>query len=151
MDGFHFRNSYLHANGLYGVKGAIHTYDVGALLQKITEIKQTKGKLVRAPDYVRAIHDVVEEAVVIKAEADLVIVEGIYIGVPLGLWENVAKEMKTIMFLDETPKTCVERIIKRNLDVGRSRAEIIDKLINDLDIMKITLQAIESATALVRL
>jgi len=77
-DGFLLPNAVLENEGLMNRKGFPESYDVGALLQFLTEIKAGKGK-VHAPVYSHLSYDVLPGQTVTIDQPDILILEGLNI------------------------------------------------------------------------
>ncbi len=136
MDGFHFTNQELRGRGIEWKKGDVETYDVSGLEAKLTQYLQRPYEKVLAPDYVRIEHEVVPDRVAIEAEVRLLVVEGIYIGYSEQGWAGVNKLVDLLIYLDVDAETCADRIVARNLAVGRKEQLIRTKLLNDFGFME---------------
>jgi type I pantothenate kinase len=75
-DGFLFPNAVLQREGLMRRKGFPESYDIGALLHFLSEIKAGKGK-VTAPVYSHLVYDVVPGQIVTIDQPDILILEGL--------------------------------------------------------------------------
>jgi pantothenate kinase len=147
MDGYHFSNARLKQLDLEGIKGDLRTFDVAAYRDKLAEFKGRPDAPLTAPDYVRAIHDVVPDAVAIPAETAVLVTEGIYVGYPHGLWADVRACLDLLLYLDTPPEDCVARVTRRNAEAGRDAAMIRHKVGNDLGFMTASLQILPQADA----
>jgi pantothenate kinase len=78
LDGFHLYRKDLNEEGLF-FRGAPHTFDFIRLREKVRELRARKGFPVLFPSFDHAAKDPVEEAIVVGAEVEHVIVEGIYL------------------------------------------------------------------------
>ena len=132
MDGFHFRNSELEALKLFDKKGAPNTFHAGQYADFLKTAKRSYGEFLAAPEYDRPSHEVVEDAIPIEPCAKILVSEGIYVGLDLGQWRRSRDEMDKVYFLDRPIELCLQRIIDRNLAVGRGEKIIVGKLKNDL-------------------
>ncbi len=113
MDGFHLTAAALVACGLADRKGAPETFDVEAFVSLLTRV--AAGEAVLAPDYDRALHDVVPDRLAIPSEARVVVTEGNY----LGLWPTVRPILTELWFLDVPWEVARERLIARRIATGR--------------------------------
>lgn len=136
MDGFHFPNAILEARKLDHIKGGLATYDVSQLTQKLLEFRREPYSAHRAPDYIRELHEVQEDRIELEEEVRILVVEGIYVGYGEGNWRNVRALIDVLFFLDASPASCADRIVARNLAVGRGSELIKRKLINDFGFME---------------
>ncbi len=132
MDGFHFRNAELYALNRFDRKGAIDTFHADRYADFLIEAKAALGTPMRAPEYDRPSHEVVEASLPIDPGVRMLISEGIYAGLDCGAWHRSKQAMDQIFFLDRDIEVCLQRIIDRNLAVGRDERIIIGKLENDL-------------------
>jgi pantothenate kinase len=148
MDGYHFSNARLKQLALEGIKGDLRTFDVTAYRDKLAELKSRPDARVTAPDYVRAIHDVVPNAITIPADTAVLVTEGIYVGYPQGAWARVRACLDLLLYLDTPPADCVARVTRRNAEAGRDAAMIRHKLGNDLGFMRASLQILPEADAI---
>ncbi|SEJ00354.1 nucleoside/nucleotide kinase family protein [Demequina mangrovi] len=120
MDGFHLPAAMLEARGLAGRKGAPETFDVDAYVALLREVRDARDD-VRAPDYDRALHDVVPDALVIGASARVVVTEGNYLGLAAGGWERVRPELDELWLIDVPWEVARERLGARRVATGRAR------------------------------
>ena len=132
MDGFHFRNSELEELKLFEKKGAINTFHAGQYADFLHRAKRSYGSPLAAPEYDRPIHEVVENAIPIEPCAKILVSEGIYVGLDFGEWMRSRREIDKVYYLDRPIELCLQRIIDRNLAVGRGEEIIVGKLKNDL-------------------
>lgn len=151
MDGFHYANSVLEAKKLANVKGDVTTYDVERYLAKLTEFKGSSGRTIVAPDYIREKHDVFENMIEIDAGVRILVTEGIYLGYVQGNWRNVSEMLDIVFYLDTSPEQCADRIVARNLQVGRSAEVIEAKLANDFRFMEKSIQGFENSDYILEL
>lgn len=145
MDGFHLPDVQLIGGGLDAVKGDIRTYALPAYRMKLMEFTQRLDSTIYAPDYDREKHDIVEDAIEIAKEVRILVTEGIYVGYPEGDWAQISNMLEILYFLDTSPEECADRIVTRNLAVGRSESLIERKLTNDFGFMQRSLQILQNA------
>jgi pantothenate kinase len=148
MDGYHFSNARLKEFDLEAIKGDLRTFDATAFRDKLAEFKCRPGEPITAPDYVRAIHDVVPDAIAIPSETAILVTEGIYVGYPHGAWAQVRACLDLLLYLDTPPTDCVARVTRRNAEAGRDAAMIRHKVGNDLGFMAASLQILPQADAI---
>lgn len=94
-DGFLYPNYFLEQNGLMARKGFPESYDLGAFLQFLIDIKSGKS-LVRAPVYSHQSYDIVPKTFVDVAKPDILIVEGLNI-----FQTGIAKPMQSPVFISD--------------------------------------------------
>jgi pantothenate kinase len=150
MDGFHLRNADLQARGLDDIKGDVITYDVDGLIRMLQELRSDSAGTVYAPDYVREQHEVSEGTIEIGPDVQIVCVEGIYVGYMEGRWGEVRGLIDLLLYLDADPDLCADRIISRNIAVGRDDLVIRRKLVNDFGFMERTITIARHADYIVR-
>jgi len=114
MDGFHLRNSVLDEHGWRSVKGAPKTFDVGAYVQLLRNIKLQPEREWRAPGFSRVIDEPVDDEFRIGPEVQLVITEGNYLLLP-GPWSAVREQCDEVWFLDVDPAVERERLVARQV------------------------------------
>ncbi|MHB8637087.1 MAG: nucleoside/nucleotide kinase family protein [Fimbriimonadaceae bacterium] len=131
MDGFHFSNAYLDAQGSRARKGAPDTYDVAAF-KRVLKMLRT-GAVVSCPAYSRVTHEPQADAISIKPAHRFVIVEGNYLLVDTPPWNEVRHELDEIWYLDVTPELAAERLRRRHRSVGRTAAQAEIK-VNSVDL-----------------
>jgi pantothenate kinase len=151
MDGFHFPNSRLIAEGREVIKGDIATYDVVAYVAKLLAYKQSFGISLFAPDYIREKHDVFENMIEISPESRVLVTEGIYVGhITGGGWGEVRSLLDILFYLDTDPEQCADRIVSRNLELERDDSMIEGKLTNDLRFMAGSVHILQAADYIIR-
>lgn len=117
MDGFHLTNAELNQRGLMDRKGSPDTYRTQSLYVKLLEIKRG-SRPVLMPIYSREIHEPVPDAVEVKAETPLVIVEGNYLFCDFGMWRPISTVFDLKIFVETTPDKAKERVIARHIQGG---------------------------------
>lgn len=150
MDGFHLRNEVLASRKLDHVKGDVSTYDVDSYLNLLQRFLKQPADALFAPEYDRSRHEVIEHSILITAKARLLITEGIYVGLDRHKWDVPSSLLSLSMFLDTEPMICLERIVARNIQAGRTESVICTKLHNDLRFMEQSLRILENARIVVR-
>ena len=150
MDGFHFRNSVLNAEGNQDIKGDLVTYDLRRFVEKLAEFQGEPFASMTAPDYIRLEHEVCDDVIAIGEEVRILIVEGIYVGYSEGVWDQARMLFDPLIYLDVVPAVCAKRIVSRNLEAGRDRQLIRRKLGNDFGFMERGLTILPNADYVVR-
>lgn len=150
MDGFHYTNSRLRSLGLENVKGSVATYDVAAFTETLRTFKAVPSRALLAPDYIRELHEVREDAVKIGTDTRVLVTEGIYVGCMEGTWTEARAAVDVLLFLDVAPAVCARRIIARNRAVGRDHEQIREKLKNDFGFMEKSIGILQTADYVVR-
>ncbi|MDP1574700.1 MAG: type I pantothenate kinase [Coxiellaceae bacterium] len=94
-DGFLYPNYYLEQNGLMERKGFPESYDLGAFLQFLIDIKSGKP-LVKAPVYSHQSYDILPNTFIDVKKPDILIVEGLNI-----LQTGVARPKQSPVFISD--------------------------------------------------
>ncbi|WP_422748693.1 nucleoside/nucleotide kinase family protein [Mycobacterium sp. WMMD1722] len=116
MDGFHLATAQLERLGRRGRKGAPDTFDVGGYVAALTRIAAGfRTHDVYVPGFDRAIEEPVAAALVVPADAPVVVTEGNY----LALWEEVRLRLDRIYYLDVDPQVRQTRLVARHRQGGR--------------------------------
>ncbi len=150
MDGYHFTNAKLERLGLDHIKGDRQTYEVAAFRDKLAAFKRNPGVHLTAPDYVRHIHEVVEDAIAIEADTQILVTEGIYVGLARDAWAAVRGALDLLFYVDTPPEECLARIAARNRAAGRDEGTIRHKMHNDLGFMAASLEILGEADYVIR-
>ena len=150
MDGSPFTNAKLDRLGLDRIKGDRRTYEVAAFRDKLLEFKRHSGERLTAPDYVRRIHEVVEDAIAIEADTQVLVTEGIYVGFPHDDWAEIRAALDLLLYVDTPPGECLARVAARNRAAGRDEATIRHKMYNDLGFMTASLEILGEADYVIR-
>jgi type I pantothenate kinase len=94
-DGFLYPNYYLEQNGLMERKGFPESYDLGAFLQFLIDVKSGKP-LVKAPVYSHQAYDIMPNTFIDINKPDILIVEGLNI-----LQTGLAKPKQSPLFISD--------------------------------------------------
>ena len=94
-DGFLYPNYYLEQNGLMERKGFPESYDLGAFLQFLIDVKSGKP-LVKAPVYSHQSYDILPNTFIDVKKPDILIVEGLNI-----LQAGVARSKQSPVFISD--------------------------------------------------
>ncbi len=128
MDGFHLPNNALKERGLTNVKGAPETFDAGSFVELINRLYEFQNQSIMCPAYDRKIHDPVENAITIKPNNRLIIVEGNYLLLNVSPWNIIRTKMNAIWYIDTPLKTVKERLLHRHIAGGASKSEAERKI-----------------------
>lgn len=122
MDGFHRSNAELESLGLRSVKGAPSTFDVSGFVNCLRSCTTTQIDL-SVPDYDRTIEEPIPDAIRVPASTSLVIVEGNYLLLAVDGWQEVARLLDEVWYLDLDPCLRRDRLIERHVAFGKDRHE----------------------------
>lgn len=124
MDGFHLANAELHRLGRSERKGAPDTFDVDGFVAVLSRLRAGTGRTVYAPRFHREIEESIAADVAIAATTRIVIVEGNYLLLDSGGWEQVRPLLDTCWYLGATSDVDrVARLTARHVAHGRSPQE----------------------------
>ena len=124
MDGFHLSNSELEQAGLLHRKGALETFDGHGFVDLLRRIRnQQEGEDVTAPRFDRSREECVPDAIRIRPSDRIVIVEGNYLLSDDPPWASVRPNLDLCAFVDVDAATRMQRLVRRHMSYGRTRAE----------------------------
>jgi pantothenate kinase len=129
MDGFHYSNAFLKAQGLATRKGSPSTFDVAAFVERLRQLRQVPPAAICAPLYSRVAHEPVADAVAIGPEIKLIVVEGNYLLLQLPPWDEVQPLLDAVWFIDIPIDLAMARTYRRHLTGGRSEKEAGEKIV----------------------
>ncbi len=129
MDGFHRSNDELDRLGLRERKGAPETFDASGFAELLRRIRS--GESVLAPEFDRTLDASIPDAIAVDARAGVVIVEGNYLLLD-GAWDDVRAQLDEGWFVDLDDELRRERLVRRHMQFGRSRAEA-EAWVRDVD------------------
>jgi len=130
MDGFHLDNRLLDRDGLRARKGAPETFDAEGFVALIRRLKQ--GGAVVYPVFDRDRDLAVAGAGRVEDQARLVVVEGNYLLLDRAPWRELAGLWDLSVMLDVPAEELRRRLTARWQGLGRSPAEVLAHLENDL-------------------
>ncbi|MEF9600779.1 AAA family ATPase [Paracoccus sp. PXZ] len=130
MDGFHLDNRLLEADGLRGCKGAPQTFDAAGFVALVQRLKA--GGEVIHPVFDRARDLAIAGAGRVAADTRLVVVEGNYLLLDRAPWRKLAGLWDLSVMLDVPMAELRRRLTARWQGLGRSPAEVMAHLENDL-------------------
>jgi pantothenate kinase len=130
MDGFHLDNRLLDRDGLRPHKGAAETFDAEGFVALIRRLKQ--GGAVVYPVFDRDRDLAVAGAGRVEAQTGLVVVEGNYLLLDRAPWNELAGLWDLSVMLDVPAGELRRRLTERWQGLGRSPAEVLAHLENDL-------------------
>jgi pantothenate kinase len=122
MDGYHLSTFQLKRKGIASIRGAPQTFDVDGFIAALSRIRAPDGKTVYVPDYSRVLDEPIAASLAITAETNVVVVEGNYLLLEAGEWQNVWSHLTHGWFLDVEWAVCRQRLIARHIGSGKSLA-----------------------------
>ncbi len=148
MDGFHLDNRLLEAEGLRGCKGAPQTFDAAGFVALVQRLK-AGGEVVH-PVFDRGLDLSIAGAGRVEAATRLVLVEGNYLLLDRAPWRKLAGLWDLSVMLDVPMEELRRRLTARWQGLGRSPAEVMAHLENDLGNAELVLRESLPADLLVR-
>jgi pantothenate kinase len=124
MDGFHLADAALDLLGLRDRKGAAETFDAAgyaALLGRIAA-----GETVWAPAFERDLEQPIAQAILVPADAQIVISEGNYLLLPTPEWRAVSSWFDEVWFCQLDDEVRRARLISRHVQFGKTPDEARD-------------------------
>jgi pantothenate kinase len=98
--------------------GAPDTFDVAGFVATLARLREA-GRTVPAPGFDRDIEEPVPGAIVIPAEARVIVVEGNYLLHDNGGWEAVAPLLDLAVFVRLDPGIRLRRLVERHVRFGK--------------------------------
>ena len=133
MDGFHLSNAQLERLGRRTRKGAPDTFDTEGYVTTMRRVAASHhARDVYVPDFDRRLDDPVAAALVVPAEARLVVTEGNYLGMRTGGWTGVRGLLDRLYYLDCPGDVRRGRLLDRHVAGGRSWDEAV-AWVSDVD------------------
>ncbi|KAJ6108040.1 Phosphoribulokinase/uridine kinase [Penicillium sp. IBT 18751x] len=130
MDGYHLTRAQLAAmpDPVYAAarRGAAFTFDGDkflALVQSLREPLTTKVDSIYAPSFDHAVKDPVDDDIPIPATSRVIFFEGNYLSLDKEPWNQAAKLMDELWFVDVDFEVARKRLIKRHVKAGIARNE----------------------------
>ena len=131
MDGFHLDNETLEKINLLERKGAPETFDIGAFLSLIKELRFKND--IKVPLFDRSADKVIKDAQVISREQDYLVIEGNYLLLDRELWRDLSKYWDYKIFLTIEQTVLKSRLIERWLAENHTYSEAEARVIkNDM-------------------
>ncbi len=122
MDGFHLPQTRLVELGRRDRMGAPDTFDVDGFLGVLRDLRVSGGP-VFAPGFDRTIEEPVPDAIVIQPSAATIVVEGNYLLLDSGGWEEAAELFDATFFVQLDDRVRHERLIARHVRFGKTEAD----------------------------
>ena len=140
MDGFHFDNVILKKRNLLARKGDPITFDVNGFIDLVKKIKFNTNSPVALPVFDRDLELSRGSADIVQKNNRIIIIEGNYLLLKNAPWNFLKKYIDIFVFLNVDKKILHERSKKRWKHYGVSKKEILKKVKNDMNSVKIVLQ-----------
>ena len=130
-DGFHLTKAQLRQmpdpDAALARRGAPWTFDAAALASRLRAIREgASTNAVFWPGFEHGVGDPVEDALEVKAQTQIILVEGLYLLHPLDGWETVGQNFNERWYLDTPLEIARERLARRHMsasDLTRAQAD----------------------------
>lgn len=122
MDGFHLSNAVLAELNRADRKGAPDTFDVAGFVALLTRIRGERASRIYYPIFDRSIEESIAAQGVISSDTKVVIVEGNYLLHQEDGWQNVARILHEIWYIDIDDELRIARLIARHVAYGKSKS-----------------------------
>jgi pantothenate kinase len=122
MDGFHLTNQQLSGIGLRDLKGAPTTFDAHKFAAALEQLV-TPTATVTWPAYSRVLHEPIPDAIAVPPSVQLIFVDGNYLLLQSSPWDAIRALLDSVWYVGADLETIKERLLKRQLDAGRSLAD----------------------------
>ena len=139
MDGFHFDNVILKKRNILARKGDPITFDVYGFIDLVKKIKFNINSSVSFPVFDRDLELSRGSADIVKKINRIIIIEGNYLLLKNTPWNYLKKYIDIFVFLNVDKKILHERSKKRWEHYGISKKEILKKINNYIQSVKIVL------------
>ncbi|HEU4758048.1 MAG TPA: nucleoside/nucleotide kinase family protein [Agromyces sp.] len=120
MVGFHLANATLDRLGLRDRKGAIETFDGWGFAGLLERVRAETDHVVYAPGFERSVDEPVAAEIAIEPSAGVVVVEGNYLLVDDGPWQQVGELLDEYWFVEASEDERVRRLVARHTAFGRT-------------------------------
>jgi len=127
MDGYHFANEKLVEMNLLPYKGIPETFDANSFIALLEQIRKNQGT-VKAPLFDRTIEASIEDAIEIRPQHKLVVVEGNYLLLKESPWNKIRALLNEVWFIDTALEVIYKRLIDRHKQGGRSEEGAMEKV-----------------------
>lgn len=128
MDGYHLSDNLLRQIDLLPLKGIPETFNSMAFVKKLREIKTHPELTHLCPRFDRSIEASIEDAIAVRPEHRLIIVEGNYLLLDSAPWNELRKIFNEIWYLDIPKDILVPRLIERHITGGKAREQSLEKV-----------------------
>ncbi|CAL9061013.1 unnamed protein product [Musa banksii] len=147
MDGFHLYRSQLDAmenpEEAHARRGAPWTFNPELLLKCLHSLRNEGSTY--APSFDHGVGDPVEDDVFVSSEHKVVIVEGNYLFLEEGIWQDICSIFDEKWFLDIDINVAMERVLKRHISTGKEPD--VAKWRHAAGLLRQTLQTAEAPAA----
>ena len=126
LDGFHRSNADLAQLGLLERKGSPESFHVQSFYARLHELKRGHAP-VTLPIYSRELHESIPDAIEVRPEHAIVLVEGNYLLCDFGPWRAIASLFHLTVYVEARLDQARQRVIERHVRGGLSHREAVEK------------------------
>jgi pantothenate kinase len=119
MDGFHRYNSQLKEMNLFELKGVPDSFDAEAFADLLARLRAGADKTIHCPCFDRAIEEPTPDAIAVRPEHKMVLVEGNYLLLDRAPWDRVRTSLDEVWFIDCDMSEVQARLRQRHAAGGR--------------------------------
>ena len=120
MDGFHHYNKQLAKLGLSALKGVPASFDATAFIELLNHLRHHDDLDIGCPAFDRAIEEPTANAIVVRPNHKIIVVEGNYLLLDESPWRQIRDVLDQIWFVDSDFATIEPRLLERHIKGGRS-------------------------------
>jgi pantothenate kinase len=122
MDGFHRSNQELKAWGIWELKGIPDSFNAQGFVELLKGLREQTDRTVGCPAFDRAIEEPAENAILVKANHKLVVVEGNYLLLQNEPWNEIKPLLNEVWFIESSRAVIEPRLLERHIKGGRTEA-----------------------------
>lgn len=132
MDGYHLDNFVLEQKGLMHRKGAIETFNSIDFCNAVKSLSCNRHDAFY-PKFEREYDTAIANAIWIKSDAQVIVVEGNYLLMPQEPWSGLSEVFDASVFISTPVAILKDRLIQRWVDHGLDYKEALKRIeINDI-------------------
>ncbi|PCI88415.1 MAG: nucleoside/nucleotide kinase family protein [Hyphomicrobiales bacterium] len=146
MDGFHLDDRLLKAKGIFDVKGAPDTFDVGGFKSLVERLSQNVEVEINVPLFDRDLEISRAGARSIGKNVKIVVIEGNYLLLNKSPWTDIRPFYDVTVFIDVPQDVLKQRLIQRWQSYDYTPA-MIEKKLNVTDMPNVELVVMQSLHA----
>lgn len=120
MDGFHRSNAELKAWGIWELKGIPDSFNAEAFLNLLTGLREQTNSQVGCPAFDRKIEEPSENAILVKPNHKLIIIEGNYLLLASNPWGKIKPMLDETWYIESNLQKIEPRLLERHIEGGRS-------------------------------
>ena len=122
MDGFHLSQAELVRLGRRDRMGAPDTFDLPGFLSALRVLRDARLPAV-LPVFDRSLEEARPRALKVGPEIRTVVIEGNYLLHDRDGWEEVAPLLDSVLFLEASEASRIERLVRRHVEYGKTEDE----------------------------